>query len=249
MAPGNALLIVEFAVVFVGVPALLATYQLPVPKILLLLAVAGACLVWLLRAPGFDRKVLWNTEGFHQGARDVLRLFAVTAPARRWGVGVRPGIVARASAALAGPLARGDAALPAPLGLSPGADLPRSSSTATGRSSRRKRCSPGRARSRSPGAYHLRERRGAAPLRMRRLPLRDDLSSLRLFAARLASACPLRLPHLHHRPGPAFLPWSRVLNAPGSVTLPATRLWPRHRGWRRRLSLRPSLPAGRLPAR
>jgi membrane protease YdiL (CAAX protease family) len=80
VAAGNALLIVEFAVVFVGVPALLTTYRLPVPKILLLLAVAGACLTWLLRAPGFDRKVLWNTEGFRRGARGVLRLFAVTAP-------------------------------------------------------------------------------------------------------------------------------------------------------------------------
>lgn len=79
-SPQAAGLAAEFAMVFVGLPALLTAYRVPIPKLGLLVVVAGACLAWLLRDPGFDRRVLSNAEGFRRGVKGVVIVFVVTAP-------------------------------------------------------------------------------------------------------------------------------------------------------------------------
>ncbi len=76
----------EFVLLFWGLPVFLALYPLPIPKVLLLLPVAGLCLVSLLRDRSFDRTQLWNAAAAREGLPRVLLLFALTAPILAAGV-------------------------------------------------------------------------------------------------------------------------------------------------------------------
>ena len=73
-------LAVEFALLFFALPVLLAFGHFRFPKLLLLLLVAWACWAVLRRTPGFDRRLLWNVEGFRKGVEGVLLLFLASVP-------------------------------------------------------------------------------------------------------------------------------------------------------------------------
>lgn len=58
----RAALALEFAVLFFGLPLCFVFRVVPVPLLVGLWGIAGACLAALLLTPGFERRLLWNPD-------------------------------------------------------------------------------------------------------------------------------------------------------------------------------------------
>lgn len=78
-ALGFATRCVEFAVLFAGIPTLIALDVLTVPLIPFLLLVSLGCLLLLLRDRGFDRRQLGNWPAAAEHAKSMVTTFAVGA--------------------------------------------------------------------------------------------------------------------------------------------------------------------------
>jgi hypothetical protein len=82
----RSLLVLEFLILFVGLPLAYRLSPVPIPA-LPLLWLACAYAAWqLLRDPGFDRARLWNLRPLAAHARIILSVFAVAALAIWLGV-------------------------------------------------------------------------------------------------------------------------------------------------------------------
>lgn len=72
-------LMVEFVILFVGLPLAFRFKLVPIPPIPALWLLTGYCLYQLLNDAGFDRKLLWSSYRWAASAPQILALFAVAA--------------------------------------------------------------------------------------------------------------------------------------------------------------------------
>ncbi len=77
---GNTLRVIEYGLLFLLLPGLVAAFNPGLPVLLNLWVLALLCLLGLRREPAFDRRQLWNPADFRRHLRAVALRFAVGGP-------------------------------------------------------------------------------------------------------------------------------------------------------------------------